>query len=243
VEIITGLPHHERIVSALCEYDLVGFQTDTDATNFARYVESECHYPGDRTRGYDTGERIMRIGSFAVGVEAESFAKMARRAIKSSFVSGVLSSLSGRAMIIGVDRLDYSKGIGNRIVAFECFLERHPDWRNNVTYLQITPKSRSAIPEYNDMERDVSAVVGRVNGKYGEASWTPVRYVNRAHTRTALAGLYRGWSILTIPKASRPPSTAPCRCRSRSGALARKRCSASCARTIFSTGPTVSCRR
>ena len=192
VEIITGLPHHERVISALCQCDLVGFQTETDATNFARYVESECRYPGDRTRGFDTGERILRIGNFAVGVEAESFAKLARRAIKSSFVSRVLSSLSGRAMIIGVDRLDYSKGIANRIVAFERFLEHHPQWRNNVTYLQITPKSRSAIPEYNDMERDVSSMVGRVNGTYGEASWTPVRYVNRAHTRTALAGLYRG---------------------------------------------------
>lgn len=192
VEIITGLPHHERIISALCHYDLVGFQTETDATNFARYVESECRYPGNRKDGYFTGERTVRIGDFPVGVETDNFSKMARRAIKSSFVTGVLASLSGRAMIIGVDRLDYSKGIENRIAAFEQFLASHPEWRNNVTFLQITPKSRSEIPEYMDMERNVSTIVGRVNGTYGEASWTPVRYVNRAHSRTALAGLYRG---------------------------------------------------
>lgn len=192
VEIITGLPHHERIISALCHYDLVGFQTSTDTANFARYVESECRYSGDRRSGYDTGERRVRIGDFPVGVETESFNKMARRATRSSFVGGVLSSLSGRAMIIGVDRLDYSKGIQNRLEAFERFLGTYPEWRDNVTYLQITPKSRSAIPEYSEMERNVSSTVGRVNGKYGEASWTPVRYVNRAHTRTALAGLYRG---------------------------------------------------
>jgi trehalose 6-phosphate synthase len=192
VEIIAGLPHHERIISALCQYDLVGFQTETDAANFARYVESECRYPGNRKDGYNTGERVVQIGDFPVGIETESFAKMARRAIKSSFASGVLASLSGRAMIIGVDRLDYSKGIEHRIAAFERFLENHPDWRNNVTYLQISPKSRSAIPEYMDMERNVSTIVGRLNGTYGEASWTPVRYVNKAHTRTALAGLYRG---------------------------------------------------
>ena len=192
VEIIAGLPHHERIISALCQYDLVGFQTETDAANFARYVESECRYPGNRKDGYDTGERVVQIGDFPVGIETESFAKMARRAIKSSFASGVLASLSGRAMIIGVDRLDYSKGIEHRIAAFERFLENHPDWRNNVTYLQISPKSRSAIPEYMDMETNVSTIVGRLNGTYGEASWTPVRYVNKAHTRTALAGLYRG---------------------------------------------------
>jgi trehalose 6-phosphate synthase len=191
VEIVTGLPHHERIISALCHYDLVGFQTETDAANFARYVESECGYRGDRRNGYDTGERRVRIGAFPVGVETENFNKMARRAIKSSFVTGVLSSLSGRAMIIGVDRLDYSKGIQNRLEAFEHFLGTYPEWRDNVTFLQITPKSRSEIPEYSEMERNVSSTVGRVNGKYGEASWTPIRYVNRTHTRTALAGLYR----------------------------------------------------
>jgi len=103
----------------------------------------------------------------------------------------VLTSLSGRAMIIGVDRLDYSKGIGFRLEAFERFLTGNSEWRNNVTYLQITPKSRSTIREYADMERSVSEHIGRINGTYGEASWTPIRYVNRAHSRTALAGLYR----------------------------------------------------
>ncbi len=96
--------------------------------------------PGNRKDGYNTGERVVQIGDFPVGIETDNFAKMARRAIKSSFVSGVLASLSGRAMIIGVDRLDYSKGIEHRIAAFERFLEHHPDWRNNVTYLQISPK-------------------------------------------------------------------------------------------------------
>ncbi len=191
-EIITGLPHHERVVSALCHYDLVGFQTDIDAANFARYVEGECRLTADQSGGYKIGTHEMQIGSFPVGTDADEFAQLARRAINSSFVSGVLASLSDRAMIIGVDRLDYSKGIANRVAAFERFLESYPEWRNNVTYLQITPKSRSQIPEYIEMERDVSAVVGRVNGTYGEASWTPVRYVNRAHGRYALAGLYRG---------------------------------------------------
>jgi trehalose 6-phosphate synthase len=151
-EIISGLPHNERVISALCHYDLVGFQTETDAANFARYIESEFGYPGDRRSGYKTGERLVKIGTFPVGVEVENFATLARRAAKSSFVTGVTSSLSG-AMIIGVDRLDYSKGIANRIGAFERFLDRHPEWRNNVTYLQITPKSRSSIPEYEQMER------------------------------------------------------------------------------------------
>jgi trehalose 6-phosphate synthase len=75
--------------------------------------------------------------------------------------------------------------------AFESFLTAHPEWRGKVTYLQITPKSRSEIREYEEMERQISEAAGRINGAYGEANWTPIRYVNRAHTRTALAGLYR----------------------------------------------------
>lgn len=189
-EIITALPQHERIVWALTHFDLVGFQTEIDAANYARYVETECHYPVKGRWTYETGERQAKIGVFPVGIEVESFSRMARRAARSSFVTGVLDSLSGRAMIIGVDRLDYSKGIDARIDAFEHFLATNPEWHNNVTYLQITPKSRSAIQEYAAMERLVSEKVGKVNGNYGEASWTPIRYINRTHSRTALAGLY-----------------------------------------------------
>jgi trehalose 6-phosphate synthase len=191
-EIITALPQHERIIWAMSHYDLVGFQTEIDASNYARYVETECRYPLKGHWTYDTGDRIVKIGVFPVGIEVESFSRMARRAARSSFVNEVLASLSGRAMIIGVDRLDYSKGIDARIDAFEKFLAANPEWRNNVTYLQITPKSRSNIQEYVAMERLVSEKVGHVNGNYGEASWTPIRYINRAHSRTALAGLYHG---------------------------------------------------
>jgi trehalose 6-phosphate synthase len=116
---------------------------------------------------------------------------LARRAVGTHFVREVLDSLSGRPMVIGVDRLDYSKGIPERMNAFERFLANFPDWRGKVTYLQITPRSRTGIAEYTDMARAVGEAVGRINGAYGEASWTPVRYINKAHSRTALAGLYR----------------------------------------------------
>jgi trehalose 6-phosphate synthase len=190
-EIITALPNHERLIPALCHYDLVGFQTETDANNFSRYLVNECGLKrvGDDSFAFDG--RVVRIGVFPVGVETEAFARLARRAIESTFVRDVLGSLSGRAMIIGVDRLDYSKGIPERLNAFERFLTIFPDWQGNVTYLQITPRSRTGIPEYADLGRLVGEVVGRINGSFGEASWTPVRYINKAHSRTALAGLYR----------------------------------------------------
>jgi len=190
-EILTALPNHEQLIPALCYYDLIGFQTEVDATNFSRYLANECGLSWAKGNSFHFGNRIVQIGTFPVGVETEGLARLARRAIETEFVREVLDSLSGRAMIIGVDRLDYSKGLPERMNAFERFLTNFPDWRGKVTYLQITPRSRSDIPEYADIERLVGETVGRINGTFGEASWTPVRYINKAHSRTALAGLYR----------------------------------------------------
>jgi trehalose 6-phosphate synthase len=141
------------------------------------------------------GEREVRVDAFPVGIETEAFAKAARRAVKSAFVQKVVDSLNGRTQIIGVDRLDYSKGLNLRLEAFEHFLGNYPDSRSKVTYLQITPKSRSEIPEYVQMEQMVSQAAGRINGAFGEADWTPIRYVNRAYSRTALSGLYRASKV------------------------------------------------
>jgi trehalose 6-phosphate synthase len=190
-EILAALPNHERLIPALGNYDLVGFQTETDANNFSRYLSTEVGLKSIGPDSFDYDGRITQVGVFPVGVETEPFAKLARRAIDTPFVREVFDSLSGRAMIIGVDRLDYSKGIPDRMNAFERFLVNFPDWHGNVTYLQITPRSRSTIQEYADIARQVGEAVGRINGNFGEASWTPVRYINKAHSRTALAGLYR----------------------------------------------------
>jgi trehalose 6-phosphate synthase len=123
---------------------------------------------------------------------------LARRAAQAPFVRDVMESLADRVMIIGVDRLDYSKGIALRMEAFDRFLSTHSDWRGKVTYLQITPRSRSEIQEYADMERQIDETAGRINGTYGEASWTPIRYVKRVHGRSALAGLYRSARVALV---------------------------------------------
>jgi len=190
-DILTALPNHERLIPALCHYDLVGLQTDNDAANLGRYLANECRLPSRDQRTFSAADRTVRIEVFPVGIETAEFSRLARRAVRSAFVEGVLESLAGRAMIIGVDRLDYTKGISLRMDAFERFLRACPEWHGKVTYLQITPKSRSEIQEYGDMEKQISATAGQINGNYGEASWTPIRYVNKAHSRTALAGLYR----------------------------------------------------
>jgi len=190
-EILTALPHHDWLIPQLSAYDLVGFQTDNDAANFARYLQNECRLPKRSEFSFQTPERAVRIAVFPIGIETADFNALARRSVRSPMVRDVVESLSGRAMVIGVDRLDYSKGLAQRMDAFERFLSVYPDWRGKVTYLQITPKTRSQILEYAEMERAIGAAAGRINGTFGEAAWTPIRYVNRAYSRTALAGLYR----------------------------------------------------
>jgi len=189
-EIITAMPNHENLIPSLCHYDLVGFQTDNDAANFARYLAIELGTPSHISRRLGTGDRVMRVGTFPVGIETREFTRMARRAVKTSMVLKVKNSIPG-ALMIGVDRLDYSKGITLRLEAYERFLAANPQWHGKVTYLQITPKSRSQIKEYSEMEQVVNAAAGRINGAFSDASWSPVRYVNRPYSRTALAGLYR----------------------------------------------------
>ncbi len=190
-EILTALPNHEWLIPQLSACDLVGFQTETDAANFGRYLERECRLPKRGDCSYQSGDRIVRIGAFPISIDSIKFNRLARRSVCSPMVRNVVDSLAGRTMMIGVDRLDYSKGLAQRLDAFARFLALYPDWHSKVTYLQIAPKSRSDIREYADMEREIGAFAGHINGTYGEASWTPIRYVNRAYSRTVLAGLYR----------------------------------------------------
>jgi trehalose 6-phosphate synthase len=197
-DILTALPNHEWLIPQLTSYDLVGFQTANDADNFARYLEHECRLSRLGNGVFKAADRTVRIGAFPIGIETAAFQRHARRSVRSQTVRDVVDSLSGRSMMIGVDRLDYSKGLAQRMDAFERFLAMYPDWHGKVTYLQITPKSRSDIQEYADMARAVSTAAGHINGTYGEAAWTPIRYVNRAYSRAVLAGLYRSARVALV---------------------------------------------
>ncbi|MPZ57655.1 MAG: trehalose-6-phosphate synthase [Rhizobiales bacterium] len=191
MEILTAIPNHERLFPTLCHYDLVGFQTETDGTNFARYLICECKLPSRDLQTFLANGRSVQLGVFPVGVAVDEIIQWAERGAESSLVRRVVNSLSGRAMLIGVDRLDYSKGIVARLESFERFLLEKPDWQGRITFLQIAPRSRFKIREYAEIEAMVSATAGRINGRFGQPDWTPIRYVNQSHSRRTLAGLYR----------------------------------------------------
>jgi trehalose 6-phosphate synthase len=198
-EILTSLPNHEHLIPLLTQYDVVGFQTDGDVQNFVRYLISECNLTRE-TRVFESSRhcvilrvngREILIGSFPVGIEPLVFSRLARSNEQSPLVKDLVASLGGRNLVIGVDRLDYSKGLIERLEAFDLFLSNHNKWLGKLTYLQITPTNRAEIPEYAELQQALESAAGRINGKYGEVSWTPIRYINRVYGRSVLAGLYR----------------------------------------------------
>ncbi len=191
-QVASALPAYQRLLRSFGAYDVVGFQTQNDADNFHDCIVSAN---AGRVASGDWCEidgRRMRVGAFPIGIDSKAFAKEARAAEKSTTVKCALASLEGRDLVIGVDRLDYSKGLTHRIEAFSTFLERTPQAaRARVTMLQITPKSRSEVPEYARLQRELAEEAGRINGKLGDVDWTPLRYINKTMSRSALAGLYR----------------------------------------------------
>jgi trehalose 6-phosphate synthase len=198
-EILTSLPNHKKLIPLLMQYDVLGFQTDGDVQNFVRYLISECDQMR-QTRVLETADHNVTlsvngqqtlVASFPVGIEPRAFTRLARRNEQSPLVKNLTASLGGRNLVIGVDRLDYSKGLIQRLDAFDIFLENHREWLGKLTYLQITPTNRIEIPEYSELQAALESAAGRINGKYGEVSWTPIRYVNRVYARSVLAGLYR----------------------------------------------------
>src|SRR5262249_53815500 len=103
----------------------------------------------------------------------------------------LVDSLAGRKLILGVDRLDYSKGLGNRFAAFGRLLATRPQWRSRVTFLQIAAPSRSEIGRYQEARGDLERRAGKINSRYAEFDWQPIRYLNRAHKPDTLAGFFR----------------------------------------------------
>jgi trehalose 6-phosphate synthase len=198
LDILRTLPHHDEILGALTYYDLVGFQTENDRDNFAAYLLTIPGAKRGRGQTFEVDGRQTRIGAFPVSIETATYARLARNAARSPLASEIRDSLAGQRLVLGVDRLDCSKGVFQRIKAFDRFLEVNPEWRSRVTLLQITPRSRSDIKDCTANENEVTSLISRVNGRYGEASWTPIRYVNRFHSRTALAGIYRAADVALI---------------------------------------------
>ncbi|NVO17458.1 MAG: trehalose-6-phosphate synthase [Rhodoplanes sp.] len=193
-DMLLAIPHHRELVEAMLAYDLIGFQTIDSQRNFEDYLRCELGLPGTgatvRSRHGET-----RLGTFPIGIDAELFADRATKAAARPEVSRLRSSLQGAKLVVGVDRVDYSKGLANRIHGFAHLLETEPSFRRAVTLMQIAVPSRGGIPAYRALRTEIATLVSDVNGRFGEPDWTPIRYLNKGFSQTALAGFYRTASV------------------------------------------------
>jgi trehalose 6-phosphate synthase len=188
--VIEGVPHHRELIEAMLAYDLIGFQTSDDCENFLGYISSDL--------GLEVADGVVtspfgktNVAVFPIGIDPEKFAQQAAKAVSHPDVSRLRRSLNGEKLAIGVDRLDYSKGLINRINAFDRMWTEQPALQRTVSLLQIATPSRGAIEAYGNLQSELAKLVSDVNGRHGEVDWTPIRYLNKGFSQTVLAGLYR----------------------------------------------------
>jgi trehalose 6-phosphate synthase len=190
--LLITLPRHRDLFEPLASYDLIGLHTHRDLRALEDYFLHElgaAMRTGGRIRA--ANGRLFRAGVFPISIDTAEVVELAHRTEDTGDVERLRHSLDGREMIIGVDRLDYSKGLPERFEAFARLLRDHEEMRRRVSFLQIAPPSRSEVPEYRQIRRDLERSAGHINGQYAEPDWVPIRYVNKSFPQKMLAGYYR----------------------------------------------------
>ena len=186
-----AIPHHQELMRDLSRYDLVGMQANRDVAAFTEFAEhqSPSTLSGNPLQSVDFGR--TEVAAFPIGSDPDAFAKLAVSPAANKMIKRMERSLNGQLLILGVDRLDYSKGLPQRVEAYEKLLANDSRFRRNVHMLQVAPPSRDSIKEYRETSDTLDAICGRVMGRFAEPDWQPLTYVKRAYGQPSLAGLYR----------------------------------------------------
>ncbi|MUM77866.1 trehalose-6-phosphate synthase [Pseudodesulfovibrio sp. F-1] len=193
-DIFMKLPWRWKLIQALTEFDLVGFQTLQDRRNFTGCLHRLMPEARVSGRGavvsVDMGSRTLRVGAFPISIDFNQFADMARRREVADRAFGIKEALRHRKIILGVDRLDYTKGIPERIRSIKTLLRRYPDLKGQVNFVQIAVPSREEVDEYRELRTEIEQLVGRVNGEFSFPGWVPVHYHYRSFPPDELAAYY-----------------------------------------------------
>ena len=196
--LLVSLPFHERLVKSMLAYDLIGFHTEEWLESFHHYVTRELGGSVAADGTVTVGSRTVKTAAFPIGIDFSEFDKtLASEETKSAFET-LKRSAEDKKIIIGVDRLDYSKGLEERFQGYRRFLEENDDWRGRVSFLQIAPPSREEVHTYEAIRERLDELSGRINGEFAEVDWVPIRYVNQGYPREALAGFYRASDVALI---------------------------------------------
>lgn len=196
--ILAALPQHEWLMRSFFAYDLVGLQSQADLTHFKHYMFQELgaveesggvhEGAGDRIR---LGNAALHVAAFPIGIDVKEFQSLGRGADALRTYNELRTEYSRRHLLLGVDRLDYSKGIPHRVRAFRHFLEAHPENRGDATLIMVASPTRDDVDAYANLRHELEGLCGAINGDFGELEWMPVRYIHRAVARKRIPGLCR----------------------------------------------------
>lgn len=202
VDLYVKLPWRFHILSALLDYDLIGFQAQRDRRNFVHCLRAIMKDVRIEDRGrvlsVRVGDRKTRLGVFPIAVDFKAFAREAASEEVTQRCEELRATLRGRQLILGVDRLDYTKGLPNRLKQYRAALLRFPELVGRVTFVQVVVPSREEITEYYDLKTEIEQLVGRINGEFWRPGWVPIHYVYRSWERVDLLAYYRGADIALV---------------------------------------------
>jgi trehalose 6-phosphate synthase len=195
-EALRAAPGHEYLLRALCAYDVLGFHTERDLAAFKTCLQEpivDAEFVDRNRMKLHGGELIADV--FPIGVDVAEIEALSAEANKSKAVRKMVKSLDERYLIIGVDRLDYSKGLHQRFRSYERLLEKYPNAQNNVTLMQIAPPTRVGVRAYDEIRAELEQDSGRINGRFASSDWVPIRYLNKGIARKPLMGFFRNADV------------------------------------------------
>jgi trehalose 6-phosphate synthase len=192
-DVFSMMPWGAQILDALLDFDLLGFHTPNDVANFIACVSSMLPAKAAddvvRHRG-----RSTHLAAMPIGIIPDDFQEVPEPSVVDE-IDGLMRALQSSKLVLGVDRLDYTKGIPERLIAFGKLLEHFPEWRGKVSLVQVSVPSRADVPLYAEQRAIIESIVGRINGEFGDAAWVPIRYLYRSYAKGQLAQLYRAASV------------------------------------------------
>ncbi|WP_016833153.1 alpha,alpha-trehalose-phosphate synthase (UDP-forming) [Herbaspirillum lusitanum] len=197
-QILAAIPSHEWLMRALFAYDLVGFQTEADLQHFSNYVKAEATAETVGVSQFRAFNSTVQAKAFPIGIDVDDFQRLGRAREARETFENTRKEYSRRRLLIGVDRLDYSKGLPHRIRAFRELLQQYPENRHSATLLQVASPSREDVDAYADIQRELESLCGSINGDFGDFEWMPIRYMHRTVARKRLPGLYRACAVALV---------------------------------------------
>ncbi|HEX5286753.1 MAG TPA: alpha,alpha-trehalose-phosphate synthase (UDP-forming) [Polaromonas sp.] len=195
---LAAIPQHEWLMRAFFAYDLVGFQTEADLLHFSHYAQAEAaaeDLGGHRFRAFN---RTVQAGAFPIGIDVDEFAALTHAKDALDMHERMKEEYSRRQLLLGVERLDYSKGLPQRLRAFKALLEKYPENLGSATLIQIASPSREDMDTYTDLLQELESLCGAINGNFGELDWMPIRFIHRNVARKRLPGLYRAVRVALV---------------------------------------------